>query len=181
MPNKVKFNIKNVHYAPVTESGFGTPVALPGAVSISLEQQGSLTPFYADGIKYYVSSSNNGYQGDLVMAMIDDAFRKAVLNETEDTKKVLAEDATKYSKEFALGFQIDGNNGPIYFWFLNCTATRPSVNASTNEDAITPQTDTLTVSCAPNASGIVRYKTTDDTDSTVITNWFNNVYTPTAS
>ena len=38
--NKVKFNIKNVHYALKTDTGYGTPKPIPGAVSISLEAQG---------------------------------------------------------------------------------------------------------------------------------------------
>ena len=55
--NKIKFNLKNVHVAILTKSDQGeytyaTPVALPGAVNMSMEAQGESTPFYADGIVY---------------------------------------------------------------------------------------------------------------------------------
>ena len=113
--NKVKFNIKNVHYAikKTTGKGYETPVAIPGAVSIALEAQGEMTPFFADGIKYYITSSNSGYEGDLETALIPDSFRKDVLKEAEDNKKVLFEDANAEPVTFALGFQIDGDTTPI--------------------------------------------------------------------
>ena len=78
--NKVKFNICNVHYAPITvaEEGtvsFGTPVPMPGAVSISMDPTGEPESFYADGIEYYVINNNQGYDGDLELAMIPESFR----------------------------------------------------------------------------------------------------------
>ena len=68
--NKVKFGLKNVHYALLTVSeegavSFGAPVPIPGAASMSLSPQGETETFYADDIAYYVSTANNGYQGDL--------------------------------------------------------------------------------------------------------------------
>ena len=54
--NKIKFNLKNVHVAVLTKANgeytYGTPVALPGAVSLSMEAEGESNPFYADGIVY---------------------------------------------------------------------------------------------------------------------------------
>ena len=58
MGNKVKYNLKNVHAAKLTETvtdgvaafSYGTPKAIPGAVSISLDAEGESSPFYADGL-----------------------------------------------------------------------------------------------------------------------------------
>lgn len=182
-PNKVKFNIKNVHYAVLqtqgtssTPSTYESPAPIPGAVSLSLEQQGELSPFYADGIKYYTSATNGGYQGDLTIALLPDAFREAILGETTDTKNVIVENANTQTVPFALGFSVDGDITPIYFWFYNCTATRPSVTANTTEDTKTPDTDVLNISCAPDTNGNVRAKTTDTTEEAIITAWFDSVY-----
>lgn len=182
MNNKVKFNIKNLHYAiKLTEGGYGTPVAIPGAVSISLEAQGEVSPFYADGIKYYVTSSNGGYEGDVEIALIPDQFRKDVLQEVEDANKVLIENSNTESVEFALGFDIDGDQKTTRFWFFNCIATRPSTKSQTNEATKTPITDTITISCTPGSNGNIRAKTTAATTESVYNDWYKSVYTTQAA
>jgi phi13 family phage major tail protein len=180
MANKVKFNIKNCHYAVMDENNkYGVPVAMPGAVNISLSTQGELSKFYADGIAYYTSSSNGGYEGDLESAMISDQFRKEILNETEDANGVLLENANNETNKFAFGFEIDGDSKGTKFWFYNCSATRPNAEAATKEDTIEPQTDTITISCSPDMNGNVRVKSTENVNETVEANWFNEVYIPT--
>ena len=86
MGNKVKYNLKNVHAAKLTKGDDGnftydTPRAIPGAVSISLEAEGDSSPFYADGIVYFRSTANNGYSGDLEIALIPEWFRTDILQE----------------------------------------------------------------------------------------------------
>lgn len=178
--NKVKFNIKNVHYALRTDDGTGyeTPVAVPGAVSVSFDAKGELKPFYADGIAYYVTSSNGGYEGDLEMALIPDQFRLDILNEEKDKNCIMVENVNAQTREFALGFDIDGDFKSTRFWFLNCTATRPSTESSTAEDTIEPSTDKIKLTCAPNTDGNVRVKTTEDTPEEIYAGWYDAVYLP---
>ena len=168
-----------MHYAKKStqeEQRFETPVAIPGAVSITLEQQGELTPFWADGVKYYVSASNGGYEGDLEVALIPDKFREDILGEEADANGVLMENVNAETAEFALGFQVDGDTNPTLFWFYSCTATRPSIEATTTEDTKEPNTDTLTISCGADENGYVRAKTTDTSYANVQEAWFTEVY-----
>ena len=84
--NKVKYGVKNVHFAVLTEgpSGaitFGTPVPFPGAVSLSVEPVGERNNFRADNKNYYVSVSNNGYEGTYEVAEIPIEFRTQVLGD----------------------------------------------------------------------------------------------------
>ena len=100
--NKVKFNICNVHYAPLSQDNdgkytWGTPVALPGAVSLSLDPQGEPESFYADGIEYYVINNNQGYDGDLEVALIPESFRRDILMETTGYVKAKTGDSTTAS------------------------------------------------------------------------------------
>ncbi|MEG0764323.1 MAG: phage tail protein, partial [Oscillospiraceae bacterium] len=59
---------------------------------------------------YYQSSANNGYSGDLEVAMFPSTFLKDVFQYSENTtSKVLTENATKQSKPFALLFEEEGD------------------------------------------------------------------------
>jgi phi13 family phage major tail protein len=181
--NKVKFNLKNAHYAMLTvdEDGnatYDTPVALPGAVSISLDANGEPENFYADGVAYYVINNNMGYDGDLELAIIPESFRVAVLNETLDDKNVLIENANTELNSFALLFEFDGDVRHIRHVLYNCSASRPGIEGKTNEETRDVQTEKLTVKATPLASGVVKAKTGDSTDATVYADWYKSVYMP---
>ena len=179
--NKIKYNLKNVHYAPheTSEDGeitFETPVKVPGAVSISLTAQGDISKFYADGITYFQAAANNGYEGDLEMALIPEGFRTNVLGETLDTEKVLIENANAKQKSFALLFEFDGDIKATRHILYNCASTRPSVESSTKEETIAPVTEKLTISATPLANGHVKASTGETTDEATYNGWYQAVY-----
>ena len=181
--NKVKYNLRNVHYALLTFNAqgtpvFGTPVHIPGAVSLSLEANGEPSIFYADGYAYYTVSNNQGYEGDLEIAMLPDSFRTDVLKETMDSNSVLIEDATVETAAFALLCEFDGDQKKIRHVMYNCTATRPTIESATNEEEIEVKTETLTIKASPLEGGYVKARTSDNTNATAYNNWYSSVYMP---
>ena len=190
MGNKVKYNLKNVHAAKltiavvqgVTTYTYATPQAIPGAVSITLDAEGDSSPFYADGIVYYRSYANNGYSGDLEIALIPEWFRTEILKETLDTNGVLVErSSNEGSVKFALLFEFDGDERAIRHVMYNCSASRPSIESSTKEETIEPGTETLHLTADPREDGLVKSRTGDTTDATTYTGWYGAVYVPAAA
>ena len=111
--NKVKFGLSNVHIAKITETDgeitYGTPFAMPGARSLTADPEGETTPFYADNIKYYIATSNQGYTGDLEIAMLVKEFFTQILGQEEDTNGAIFESADDVNARFALMGEIDGD------------------------------------------------------------------------
>jgi phi13 family phage major tail protein len=181
--NKVKFNICNVHYAILTIAddgtfSFGTPVPMPGAVSLALDANGEPTNFYADGYAYYTIGNNIGYEGDLELAMVPESFRTDVLGEKLDSNNVLIENANTEAVNFALLFEFDGDIRKIRHVLYNCSASRPSIESETKEDTIEPGTETLSLTADPREDGLVKSRTGDNTASETYQNWYKSVYIP---
>jgi len=187
MGNKIKYNLKNVHAAKLTETvvdgavkyTYAAPQAIPGAVSISLDAEGDSSPFYADGIVYFRSVANNGYSGELEIALIPEWFRTDILQETLDSNGVLVEKSDQAeSVKFALLFEFDGDVRAIRHVMYNCTASRPSIESETKEDTIEPGTEKLSLTADPREDGLVKSRTGDTTSAETYQNWYKSVYTP---
>jgi phi13 family phage major tail protein len=182
MANKIKYGISKCYYAKITETNgaitYGTPVALPGAVSISLDQQGETNTFYADNIAYYTSNANNGYQGDLELALLPDSFRTDILGEELDTTSgAYMEYGNAPTVEFALLFQFEGDENATRHCLYRCVASRPSVSGSTKEESIEPQTETVTITAMARESDEL-VKARCPHDATAYANWFTSVVEP---
>lgn len=181
--NKVKFGLKNCHYAKATfdedgEVTFAKPVRIPGAVSLSMDPEGTPETFWADNCAFFVMNNNGGYTGDLEIALVPESFSKDILHEEEDTNGVLVENTETELEHFALLFEFDGDKHKIRHVLYNCTSSRPSIEGNTTEDTKEPQTDTLELTSTALANGIVKAKTGTNTAQNVYDGWYNEVYLP---
>lgn len=188
--SKVRFGLSNVHYAPITfnqgVATYGTPVKIPGAVSISLSVEGSEpNTFWADNIAYYIQAgANGGYSGTITMAIIPDTFKVAVLGEVVDDNGMQVELANADTHNFALMYEVNGDADKKRYCFFNCTASRVANGANTTSDSTDPDTQELEFSAIGTdftfegaTKSIVRGSA--DSNANAYSTWFSAVPTPT--
>lgn len=180
--NKVKFGLSNVHIAKIIETDgeitYDTPFSMPGAVALSAEPEGDTTPFYADNIKYYIAVANNGYTGDLEIAMTPQEFLTQILGQSVDTNGAIFESADDANARFALMGEIEGDVKKRRFIYYECTATRPSAEMNTIEESKEPQTDTISITMAPRSSDKVIKAVIEpnETNQEIYNTFFTKVY-----
>ena len=152
--NKVKFGLKNVHVWPITEATsekitYAEVIKVPGAVSLSLEASGDSNPFYADDMIYWNQYSNNGYEGELEIALIPEEFEVQILGYLKDKNGAIVESNSSKAKNYAMAFEFDGDVTQTRHIFYNCSSSRPDIEGATTEDKTEPQTDTISITTAP--------------------------------
>lgn len=183
---KVKFGLKNVHYAIVTEttdsqtgevtSTYGTVKGWKGAVDLTMDPQGDDTPFYADDGVYYMVSNNNGYSGNLETALIPEDVNTSVLGQTKDTNGVISETDVDVKKYIALLFEFQMDASGRRYVFYRCNLARPSVSGTTKGENIEVKTETTAITATPRPDdGLI--KAYVDKDAEGYDDWYDAVYT----
>lgn len=180
MANKIKYGLRSVYYAVATTGTGGaltyaTPVAIPGAVNLSLSAEGDTTPFYADDVVYFQTTANNGYSGTLEIALVPESFKTDILGETL-ANGVYVEKSNVTPKEFALLFEFQGDEKASRHALYRCSCSRPDVAGATKEASIEPQTETLNITAMPRINDYVVKATCPQTTSSTYTSWFSAVY-----
>lgn len=182
---KIKYGLKNVHYAIVTEttdastgavtSTYGQTKAWPGAVSLSLEPSGEDSPFYADDSVYVMLSNNTGYSGDFESALIPEDVETEVMGQTKDASDVVVETDKDIKKYIALMFEFTGDADARRFLFYRCSLSRHAVSSQTKGESVDPQTDTTTITSTPRPDD-GRIKAYTDKNSAAYSGWYEAVY-----
>lgn len=182
--NRVKFGLEGCVFVPETERDVydnENKVTIPGAVGLTRERQGEDSNFYADDGVYYITSTYQGFTGELEIAMATELMEQKIWgDEIDETTGIMTENRNASQVRGAFGYKIKGDQYDRYFWNYGVTLSRPNTEANTIEDTAEPQTDTMTISVTglSDGSGIVGIKTSSKTPEQVKGKWFDKVIMP---
>lgn len=180
--NKVRFGLSNVAIAPITATGFGDIVKIPGAVSLTADPEGDSSTFFADNGAYFTVVTNAGYTGELEMALIPDSVKQQIFGWEIDKNGALVEVADAAPAPFALLFQVNGDKRNRYNVYYNVTAGRPKNEDKTTEDKSDPSTEKLPVTMIPTNFGGKRVTKLSiepsATNEEIIKSFYAEVYEP---
>lgn len=181
--NKVLFGIKNVHIAKLKEDEDGkitydTPIGVPGATGFSPDPKGDSYVYYADNKIYYRKTSNQGYEGDLVVATIPEEVLIEIFGRTKDKNGAIIENSDDKQSRFALMFEGDGDEKARRFVYWDCTASRPTKEHKTNEETIEVEQETMPIVIAPRSTDnqVGAYLEPSTQNKAVYDKFFETVY-----
>ena len=161
MANKVLFGFSDLYVGTYTVDDYGvvtmgTPYHQAGAVGFSPEANTDVNHFRADNINYYTVMGSGAYEGDLEVAMFDDAFKKAFMGFIELDDGGLAAVKNPQKVKVWMAFAIQGDEAERRVIFYNGDLGAPSRTYSTTEETVEPVTETCNCSfIGDNETGIV--------------------------
>ena len=151
MANKVEFGISELHVGTYTVSGstvtLGTPYAQKGAVSFAPDEQTEQNIFYADNTAYWSGYSGGSIEGDLEVAMFDDAFKTQFLGYAALTNGGLANVKNATKPNVYIAFQVEGDAESRRVILYNCSLGAIQREYNTIEERKEPMTETIGVTC----------------------------------
>lgn len=177
---KVKYGLKNVHVWPITKNEkdkveYGEVIKMPGAVSLSLKANGDSNPFYADDIIYFNQFNNNGYDGELELALIPEEFEIKILSMIKDKNGAVIEDSNAISKPYAIAFEFSSDEKQTRHILYNCTSSRSDIEGETKKERIDPKTEKISIK-ATSALDTGYVKAKIQKGQTGYDEFFNNPY-----
>lgn len=148
--NKVLFGFKDLYIGTyeVDDDGdvtMGSPYHQKGAVGFSPEEQGENYTFYADDGAYFDYYTSGVFEGDLVVARFDDAFKKQFLGYVELADGGIAQIKNAKKPNIYLMFEVQGNAGAERLIYYNGTMGGITREFATIEESIEVQTESVSV------------------------------------
>lgn len=177
MANKVLFGFSDLYVGTYTDNNgtvtLGTPYHQAGAVGFSPESNDDSNVFYADNVAYYTQIGNGSLEGDLEVAMFDDAFKTQFLGYVTLADDGLAQVKNATKPSVYIMFEIQGDDAARRVIIYNGTLGNISREYATTEETAEPTTESIsTTFVGDNTTGIVMvtYEEGDTGYSTLFTN-----------
>lgn len=190
---KIKYGLRNVFYSLVTEtteqgvttSSYGSLVAWPGAVNLSLQANQDKTVFRADDSDYYVSYGEGQYEGTLETALIPESLKEALgwINRDDNDIAVESSEDYKTTKYVALLFEFQNDVKATRHCLYKVSFSRADLAGSTTGEGgqIEPQTETVNLTAVPRADAdrYIHAYADESSDSAAYAAWYTAVPVPT--
>lgn len=177
MANKVEFGICKLHVGTFDEVDgvvtLGTPYHQAGAVSFAPEAQSNANEFYADDELYFNEYLDGKIEGDLNVAMFDDAFKQQFMGYKYLESGGLANIKNGDKKAVYVAFELKGDREKRRVIFYNGRLGAISKQYNTTTESNTPDTETLPISFAGvshNGVCMATFRPTDAGYDTLFTN-----------
>lgn len=163
MAKRVRYGLKNLYYSSITENADGTltyatPIAIPGAKSITMKPKTSKTEDYADDGLWYVDSMTYGYDGSFEVedTLAFQNFCNEVFSRSATKGSSYLETPAQRHKPFCLlgefglaGSTETGRRFCLYY----VIADTPEESGSTNSPDKTIATYTVNFTAIPDPAG----------------------------
>lgn len=181
---KALFNIKRLQISKLTESNgtytYGTPIQIPGTVSLSMDIDQSIELVYADGVAYVavpgaVSTTGTLENYFIPTTVLTQIYRYVVSSNGE----YLETDDQPYS--FGMQFACDNDEGDeVYFTYYNVSSTKPGINLQTKESSTTINPQSVDLTASPITVGTKQVvKSFATKDATNYSTYFTAITVPT--
>ena len=148
--NKVLFGFKDLYIGTYTvddqgDVTMGSPYHQKGAVGFSPEEQGESYTFHADDTAYFSYYTSGIFEGDLVVARFDDAFKKQFLGYVELADGGIAQIKNAIKPNIYIAFEVQGNEGPERVIYYNGSMGGITREYATIEESVEAQTESISV------------------------------------
>lgn len=184
--------LDKLHFSKITEDEngnetYGTPTIFAKAISADLSIELNEATLYADDGQAEVVKE---FKGGTISLGIDDIGHDVaaeLIGATIDKNGVLISGSEDSAKPVAIGFRAKKSNGKYkYYWLYRVLFGIPATNLATKGDSISFSTPTIEGTIMrrnkTDENGKHPWKaevTENDTNKTIVDDWYNNVYEPT--
>lgn len=177
--NKLKFGLRNVHLAPMTDTGlaleYGDVVKWPGAVELTLDPNGDALEEYADDLMYAKIENNQGYTGKTTMEYLTPEIDELLFGNKAGEDGVTIENTDNKNSPVAMMFEFSGDQNHVRHVLYNVSFSRSSDGSASRTDKLESQTSEFEFSAMPNPYTYdVKAKAPED--SAAYKGWFDKVY-----